>query len=60
MACSFFRGGKPRGLFNPGEESKCIVLGTTIPDIRKTKFCEGDFFECKVLREEMQKKGKEE
>lgn len=32
--------------------------GTAIPEIRVTKYCEGDFFGCEIFREEMSKEKK--
>lgn len=54
--CSFLKieGG---GFFAKGER-KCMILGTAIPEIRVTKYCEGDFFGCEIFREEMSKEKK--
>lgn len=51
--CSYLKEGK-KGIFKK-ECDKCMILGTTIPEIRVVKYCEGDFFACEVFREEMAK-----
>lgn len=54
--CSFYKKGKS-GFFSSKEPDKCAVIGTTIPEMRVTKNCCGDFFECDIFKEEMMKKG---
>lgn len=56
QSCSFYKRGKS-GLFSAKEPDKCASLGTTIPELRVTKYCCGDFFECDIFKEEMSKKG---
>lgn len=54
--CSFFKAGK-RGIFS-SEDHKCHAIGTTIPEVRVTKHCQGDFFGCEIFRDEMGKEKK--
>ena len=55
--CSYYkRGSKP--LFGTKESDKCSAIGTTIPDVRVTKYCTGDFFECEIFQTQMGKKEK--
>jgi hypothetical protein len=56
--CSFLKEGKKGGLFSKEEPHKCSVLGTTIPEMRETKYCRGDFFACEIFTNEMKKESK--
>jgi len=51
MPCQFLKT-EGKGIFSKGVK-KCAILGTTIPDVRVTKYCENDWFGCEAFRDEM-------
>ena len=57
QTCSFYKKG-PTGLFKKPEPDKCSALTTNIPEGRIDKFCRGDFFECEIFQNAMQRNDK--